>query len=98
MQSLSGRVLSSVIRHNAAPIITRSATRLAPSQMPNLMDIGSRTIFSPEQDMFRENVRRFMREELAPNHARYEKQGKVDKETWKKLGSQGKIYLKGARV
>ena len=58
--------------------------------MSNMMEIGSRTLFSPEQDMFRENVRRFMREELAPAHDKYEKQGKVDKETWQRLGSQGK--------
>jgi hypothetical protein len=38
-------------------------------------------------------VRRFMKEELAPNHDKYEKQGKVDKETWQKLGSQGNFFL-----
>ena len=37
--------------------------------------------------MFRESVRKFMRDELAVDHARFEKQGKVDKETWKKLGA-----------
>jgi hypothetical protein len=34
-----------------------------------------------------------MKEELAPNHDKYEKQGKVDKETWQKLGSQGNFFL-----
>jgi hypothetical protein len=42
--------------------------------------------------MFRENVRKFMREELAVDHAKFEKQGKVDKETWQKLGSQGNQF------
>lgn len=41
------------------------------------------------QDIFRESVRRFMREELAPAHGRFEKQGKVDREVWKRLGDQG---------
>ena len=92
MHGISSRMLSSVVRNKnpLTSVISRSATRLAPSQMSNMMDIGSRTIYSPEQDMFRESVRRFMREELAPNHERYEKQGKVDKETWQKLGSNGK--------
>ena len=54
--------------------------------------------FSPEQDMFRESVRKFMRDELAVDHARFEKQGKVDKETWKKLGSQGKIVFLAQEV
>ncbi len=33
-----------------------------------------------------------MREELAVDHAKFEKQGKVDKETWQKLGSQGNQF------
>ena len=48
--------------------------------------------------MFRESVRKFMRDELAVDHARFEKQGKVDKETWKKLGSQGKIVFLAQEV
>ena len=63
--------------------------RLPPCQMPNMMDIGARSIFNEDQDMFRENVRRFMREEVYPNHKRYEAQGHVDRELWKLLGQQG---------
>merc|ERR1719511_94814 len=57
--------------------------------MANMMDIGARSLFDEDDDIFRSSVRRFMREELAPNHARYEAQGHVDRELWNKLGEQG---------
>ena len=50
--------------------------RLPPCQMPNMMDIGSRTIFDEDHDIFRSSVRRYMRDELAPNHKHYEEQGR----------------------
>ncbi|PIK32915.1 hypothetical protein BSL78_30273, partial [Apostichopus japonicus] len=60
------------------------------SQAKSLIDIGTRQIFSEEHDIFRENVRRFFRDELAPHQDRWEKQGHVDKEIfWHKLGAQG---------
>ena len=49
--------------------------RLPPCQMPNMMDIGSRSIFDEDHDIFRSSVRRYMRDELAPNHKHYEAQG-----------------------
>lgn len=66
-----------------------ASLRLPPCQMPNMMDIGCRSIFNEEQDMFRESVRRFMREEVYPNHKKYEAQGHVDRELWRQLGQQG---------
>ena len=63
--------------------------RLPPCQMPNMMDIGSRAIFDEDHDIFRSSARRFMRDELAPQHAKYEAQGHVDRELWNKLGEQG---------
>ena len=51
--------------------------RLPPCQMPNMLDIGSRNIFDEDHDIFRSSVRRFMRDELAPNHKHYEAQGKL---------------------
>jgi hypothetical protein len=38
-----------------------------------------------------------MREELAASHDKFEKQGKVDRETWKKLGDQGRFRPKLGR-
>ena len=59
---------NSISDESAMPI------RLPPCQMPNMMDIGSRSIFDEDHDIFRSSVRRFMREELAPEHKRYEAQ------------------------
>jgi hypothetical protein len=36
-----------------------------------MMDIGTRAIFSPEQDMFRESVRKFMQTELGPQQVEF---------------------------
>merc|ERR1719411_2410986 len=57
--------------------------------MSNMMDIGSRSIFDDDSDIFRSSVRRFMRDELAPLHKKYEAQGHVDRELWNRLGDQG---------
>ena len=48
--------------------------RLPACQMPNMMDIGSRSIFDEDHDIFRSSVRRFFREEVAPEHKRFEEQ------------------------
>ncbi|PIK36194.1 putative long-chain specific acyl-CoA dehydrogenase, mitochondrial isoform X2 [Apostichopus japonicus] len=64
------------------------------SQAASLLDIGTRRIFSEEHDIFRENVRRFFTDELAPHQDRWEKQGHVDKDIfWKKLGQQGYLGI-----
>jgi len=63
--------------------------RLPACQMPNMMDIGSRSIFDEDHDIFRSSVRRFFREEVAPEHKRFEEQGHVDRNVWNKLGEQG---------
>lgn len=57
------------------------------------MDIGTRRIFSEEHDLFRENVRRFFREEVVPYHAQWEKDGQVSRELWEKAGSQGLLGI-----
>ena len=57
--------------------------------MDNLLAIGSRGIFNEEHDMFRENVRKFFREQVAPKHKSFEENGKVDRETWKACGAMG---------
>ncbi|WP_411024532.1 acyl-CoA dehydrogenase family protein, partial [Salmonella sp. s57936] len=54
-----------------------------------LMDIGTRRIFSEEHDLFRQNVRRFFKEEVIPYHTEWEKAGEVSREVWEKAGLQG---------
>ena len=51
--------------------------------------ITPRTIFTEEHDMFRDAVRDFIEAEIAPHHARWEKQKMVDKEAWRKIGEMG---------
>ena len=48
-----------------------------------------RTLFSSEHEMFRDSVRRFVEREITPHHARWEKQGIVDREIWPKAGAAG---------
>src|SRR4029078_13109536 len=48
-----------------------------------------RTLFSPEHETFRDSVRRFLEEEVVPNDERWQEQGFVDKDVWKKAGANG---------
>jgi acyl-CoA dehydrogenase len=48
-----------------------------------------RTIFKPEHDLFRESFRKFLDQHVAPNHAKWEEQGIVDRDVWLEAGKQG---------
>lgn len=48
-----------------------------------------RTLFEPEHELFRESYRKFLDQEVAPNHDLWEEQNIVDREVWKKAGDQG---------
>src|SRR3954464_42105 len=48
-----------------------------------------RTLFSPEHETFRDSVRRFMHEEVAPHDERWQEQGYADKDVWRKAGAHG---------
>ncbi|XP_062860455.1 long-chain specific acyl-CoA dehydrogenase, mitochondrial [Trichomycterus rosablanca] len=63
------------------------------SMAKTLMDVGTRRIFSEEHDLFRQNVRRFFREEVVPHHAEWEKAGEVSREVWEKAGSHGLLGI-----
>ncbi|NP_957475.1 long-chain specific acyl-CoA dehydrogenase, mitochondrial [Danio rerio] len=68
---------------------TAAPFRPETSMAKTLMDIGTRRIFSEEHDLFRQNVRRFFQEEVAPYHAQWEKAGEVSREVWEKAGEHG---------
>merc|ERR1719367_2350257 len=55
------------------------------------MDIGGRNIFNSDHDMFRSQVRRWMRERLAPLQASFEENGQPTKEIWTEMGNQGML-------
>ncbi|MFZ6816631.1 acyl-CoA dehydrogenase family protein [Undibacterium sp. Rencai35W] len=48
-----------------------------------------RTLFGDDHQLFRDTVRRFMETEVAPHHARWDEQGFVDRDLWRKAGAAG---------
>ncbi|XP_071832823.1 long-chain specific acyl-CoA dehydrogenase, mitochondrial-like isoform X3 [Apostichopus japonicus] len=68
---------------------TSPSRRPEPSQADFLTEIGVRSIFSEEHDILRRNARKFYTEEVVPNRERWEKDGRVDREFWKKIGAAG---------
>ena len=48
-----------------------------------------RTLFSAEHETFRDSVRRFMEAEVKPHDERWQEQGYVDKDVWRKAGANG---------
>lgn len=48
-----------------------------------------RTLFSDEHDLFRTAVVGFIEREVAPHQERWNEQGSVDRETWRKAGEAG---------
>jgi len=48
-----------------------------------------RSIYTSDHETFRESVRRFFREEVEPNIARWEAAGIVPREFWQKAGTRG---------
>ncbi|MCY6379706.1 acyl-CoA dehydrogenase family protein [Hoeflea prorocentri] len=48
-----------------------------------------RTVFSDEHEMFRDQVRRFVEEEIRPYHDQWEKDGRVSRQAWLKAGENG---------
>ena len=50
-----------------------------------------RTLFSPEHEMWRDTVRRFVEKEIVPYHAQWEEEGIVPRELWLKAGEAGML-------
>ncbi|KAL3835770.1 hypothetical protein ACJMK2_021251 [Sinanodonta woodiana] len=69
--------------------LSSTARRPEIAEASNLTDIGTRSIFSEEHDIFRKSVRRFFQEEVLPHHSKWEKEGQVSREVWEKAGAQG---------
>lgn len=51
------------------------------------------TIFTDEHALFRQSVADFVAREIAPYHARWEKDHKVSREVWRKLGEAGFLCM-----
>ncbi|RAU46978.1 MULTISPECIES: acyl-CoA dehydrogenase family protein [unclassified Pseudomonas] len=50
-----------------------------------------RPLFSPEHELFRDSVRKFLEQQAAPFHAQWEKQGHVERSLWNRAGEQGML-------
>jgi acyl-CoA dehydrogenase len=48
-----------------------------------------RTVFREDHEQFRETVRRFLERECLPRQAQWDRDGRVDRETWLKAGREG---------
>ena len=48
-----------------------------------------RTLFNGDHEIFRDTVRRFVDNEIAPFHAEWEKDGKISRDAWTKAGKLG---------
>ena len=54
-----------------------------------MLDTSRRTAYSDEHNLFRDQVRRFFSRELVPHLERWEAQGEIDREFWRKSGEAG---------
>ena len=48
-----------------------------------------RTLFTDEHEIFRASVGKLLDQECVPHHERWEEQGHIDREAWRKAGEQG---------
>merc|ERR1712131_508511 len=54
-----------------------------------MLDIGTRSIFNEDHDMFRESVRRFFKERIEPFQNEWDDVGHVPRELWTEAGEMG---------
>lgn len=52
-----------------------------------------REIFSEDHEIFRRTVRKFLEEEMAPHHEKWENQGYVDRDAWTRAGELGFLCM-----
>jgi acyl-CoA dehydrogenase len=50
---------------------------------------GPRTVFTPEHELFRDQVRRFFDKHIVPHHRQWERDGIVPRSLWLEAGAQG---------
>jgi alkylation response protein AidB-like acyl-CoA dehydrogenase len=54
-----------------------------------MLDLSKRAFASEDYDLFRDQVRRFFERELTPHLERWEEQGEIDRDFWRKAGEAG---------
>jgi alkylation response protein AidB-like acyl-CoA dehydrogenase len=53
----------------------------------------NRNIFEQQHTLFRESVRRFVNDEIVPFHEKWEKEGAISREAWRKAGEYGFLCM-----
>lgn len=53
----------------------------------------SQSIYEEDHRLFRDGFRKFVEQEIAPNHEQWEKDGQVSREVWLKAGGRGYLGL-----
>ena len=56
-----------------------------------------RKFFSEDHEIFRDATRRFIENEIVPNHAEWEQQGIVSRELWNAAGENGLLAVQCQR-
>ena len=54
-----------------------------------MLDLSRRSFYSEDHDLFRDQIRRFFERELTPHLDRWEEQGEIDRDFWRKAGEAG---------
>merc|ERR1739848_336436 len=65
--------------------------RPEPQVCDDLLQIGSRRIYSQEHDMYREMLRNFYQEKVVPFHEEWENKGEVPRELWTDAGANSML-------
>ena len=52
-----------------------------------------RELFTEDHEIFRRSMHRFLAEELAPRHEKWEEQGYVDRDAWERAGELGFLCM-----
>ena len=55
----------------------------------------ARSIYKDEHELFRKTVKAFIDREIAPHYERWEKEGQVSREVWRKAGEAGLLLTRG---
>ena len=81
---------SSVTRQRSLGQEEEQGEEVRPStaQMASMLDLGCRSVFNNDHDMFRDTVRRFMKERLEPQQVAFEEAGQPSREIWLEMGAQ----------
>ena len=84
------------LRSSTPPSTTASRcfsteVRPEPQQADDLLQIGTRRIYTAEHDMYRELCRNWYETECVPFHEEWEEKGEVPRELWTSAGANGML-------